>query len=145
MSDLDPSKGNGSGRYIFWFVSLNHIVDRSISAQIFGEGMGSIRDAMYREFGHSKSGHTPWLNLTNAFGVFGLMAIVWWYLELIRFANYLRTVKDPRFQGVFSAVVIFFLVSLGQGGFSDPSFALTYAALGFWAGRVSYRRQVYYA
>lgn len=139
MSDLDPSKGSGSGRYVIWSISFNHIMNRSSSAQILGEGMGSIRDVMYRRFGHAIGSHTPWLDLTYAFGVFGLMAIVWWYLELIRFANYLRTVKDPRFQGVFSAIVILFLISLGQGGFSDPSFALTYAALGFWAGRVSYR------
>ncbi len=145
MSDMDPSKGSGSGRYIFWRISLNHILDRSISDQILGEGMGSIRDVMYRHFGHSIGSHTPWLDLTYAFGVFGLIAIGWWFLELIRFANYLRTVKDPTFQGVFSAIIILFLISLGQGGFSDPSFALTYAALGFWAGQIFYGRQLHYA
>jgi len=144
ISELNPSKGSGSGRYIFWRISLNHILNRSMDAQIFGEGMGSIRDVMYIHFGHSIGSHTAWLDLTYAFGAFGLIAIGWWYLELIRFAKYLHTVKDSTFQGVFSAVVIFFLVSLGQGGFSDPSFALTYAALGFWAGQISYRRQVHY-
>ena len=145
MSELDPSKGSGSGRYVIWSISLNHIMNRSSSAQMFGEGMGSIRDVMYRHFGHSIWSHTSWLDLTHAFGIFGLMAIGWWYFELTRFANYLRTAKDSAFQGVFSAIVILFLISLGQGGFSDPSFALTYAALGFWAGQISYRRQVHYA
>lgn len=144
MSDLNPSEGSGSGRYIFWRISLNHILNRGIDAQIVGEGMGSIRDVMYKHFGHEIGSHTPWLDLTHAFGVFGLIAIGWWYVELIRFAKYLRIIKDPAFQGVFSAIVIFFLVSLGQGGFASPAFALIYAALGFWASRVSYGSQTYY-
>jgi hypothetical protein len=146
MSDLNPSKGSGSGRYIFWPICLNHILNRDISAQIFGEGMGSIRDVMSRHFDISIGSHTDWLDLTYAFGLFGLMAIVWWYFELIRLTNYLRTIRDPTFQGALSAIVIFFLISIGQGGFPDTSLALTYAALGFWAGRVSYNgRQVHYA
>ena len=145
MSELDPSQGTGSGRYIFWRIAINDILDRGISAQILGEGMGSIRDVMDRQFGSAIGSHTAWLDITHTFGIFGLMGIGWWYLELTRFANYLRTVKDPTFQGVLSAIIILFLISIGQGGFSDPSFALIYVALGFWAGRVSYRRQVYYA
>ena len=145
MRGLNPSEGSGSGRYIFWRISVDHILNRSISAQILGEGMGSIRDMMYENFGHAIGSHTTWLDLTYAFGVFGLLAIGWWYIELIRFAKYLRVAKNPVFQGVFSAIVIFFLVSLGQGGFSDPSYALTYAALGFWAGQTSYGKQLYYA
>ncbi len=146
MSNLDPSKGTGSGRYIFWRVSLNHIFDRSISAQIIGEGMGSIRDVMYEDFGHSIGSHTAWLDMTHAFGVFGLLAILWWYFELFLLAKYMSATKNAAFQGVFSAIVIFFLVSIGQGGFSDPAYALIYAALGFWAGQTgNYRRQVFYA
>jgi len=139
MSELDPSQGTGSGRYTFWRIAINNIMDRGIGAQILGQGTGSIRDVMDRHFGSPIGSHTAWLDLTHAFGIFGLMAIGWWYLELIRFANYLRTVRDPAFQGVFSAIVILFLISIGQGGFSDPSFALIYVALGFWAGKVSYR------
>jgi hypothetical protein len=145
MSDLNPTEGSGSGRYTFWSISLNHISNRDISAQILGEGMGSIRDVMYRSFGISIWSHNAWLDLTYAFGIFGLIAIGWWYLELIRFAIYLRRIKSAAFQGVFSAIIILFLNSIGQGGFSDPSFALTYAALGFWTGRASYGRQVHYA
>jgi hypothetical protein len=146
MDDLVPPKGSGSGRYIFWFISLNHILNRDISAQILGEGMGSIRDVMDRHYGVAIGSHNALLDLTHAFGVFGLMAIVWSYLELIRFAICLRTVKDLTLQGVFSAIVILFLISLGTGVFYDPGFALIYIALGFWAGRVSYyRRQTPYA
>jgi hypothetical protein len=146
MSDLDPSKGTGSGRYIFWNISLNHILNRSIDALILGEGMGSYRDVIYRHFGLYIGGHTDWLDIPFAFGIFGFVVMMFWYLELIRFANYLRVAKNPASKGVFSAIVIFFITSIGQGGFYDPSFAMIYAALGFWAGQVSYYgKQISYA
>jgi hypothetical protein len=145
MSDLDPREGSGSGRYIFWRISLNYILDRDISAQVLGEGMGSVREIIYQNFGLAIKSHNDWLDFAFSFGIFGLLAALWSYLELVRFANYLRSVKDLKFQGVFSAIVILLLISLGMGGFYDPSFALTYAALGFWAGQVSdYRRTTNY-
>jgi len=145
MSDLDLREGSGSGRYVFWHIALNHILKRSIGDQIVGEGMGSIRDMLEKHFGFGIGNHNAWLDLTHAFGIFGLMTIAWSYLELIRFANYLRSVKDSLFQGAFSAIVILFLISFGTGGFYDPGFALTYAALGFWAGRTPYWEPFYYA
>jgi hypothetical protein len=141
---LDPREGSGSGRYVFWNIALNHILKRSVDDQIVGEGMGSIRDMLERQFGLSIGNHNAWLDLTYAFGIFGLMTIAWSYLELIRFANYLRSGKDLLFQGVFSAIVILFLISFGTGGFFDPSFALTYAALGFWTGQSAYWEPFYY-
>jgi len=145
MSDLDPREGSGSGRYVFWHIALNHILKRSVGDHIVGEGMGSIRDMLDRHFGMGIGNHNAWLDLTYAFGIFGLMAIAWSYLELIRFANYLRSGQDLLFQGVFSAIVILFLVSFGTGGFYDPGFALTYAALGFWVGQSAYWEPFYYA
>jgi hypothetical protein len=145
MSDLDPREGSGSGRYVFWQISLNHILKRSIGTHIIGEGMGSTRDMLERYFGLGIGNHNAWLDLTYAFGIFGLMTIVWAYFELARFANYLRSGGDSLFQGAFSAIVILFLISLGTGGFYDPGFALTYAALGFWAGQSSYWEPFYYA
>ena len=138
MDDLNPTKGSGSGRYIFWRISLNHILNRSIDAQMLGEGMGSIRDVMYKHFGLAIGSHTELLDMLYAFGIFGLFTVVWWYLGLIRFVNYLRVSKDPTLQAVSSTIVILFIVSIGQGSLSDASFALTYAALGFWAGQVHY-------
>lgn len=138
IRDLNPREGSGSGRYSFWSISLDHIVDRSIGAQIGGEGMESIRDIMDEHLGQSIGAHNDWLGLTHAFGMFGLAAIVWWYFKLMRFTSYLLKLKDPAFQGALSALVIFIVISLGQGGFYDPSLGMMYAALGFWAGRSSY-------
>ena len=144
MSDLNPSEGTGSGRYDFWCISVKHILNRGICEQVMGEGMGSIRDVLYEDYGLPIGSHTAWLDLIHAFGVFGLIGIGWWFFELIRFANYLHKFKEPAFQGVFSTIIIFFLFSIGQGGFCSPSFAITYAALGFWAGQIGdYRRQAF--
>lgn len=140
IGDLNPSEGTGSGRYVFWSISLKHIVNRSMSDTIMGEGEGSIRDFMEKDFGIPIGNHMVWLDITYSFGLFGLMAIVWWYIELLRFTYYLNSIKHSIFQGVFSSVILLFLISLGQSGFCDPSFALTYAALGFWSGQVSNRK-----
>jgi hypothetical protein len=146
MADLDPREGSGSGRYVFWLISLDHMARRGVFAQITGEGMGTIRDVIGREFALAVGSHNAWLDLTHAFGAFGLAAIVWWYLGLVRFAVYLRKLRQSRVQGVLAVIVILFLESIGQGGFADPSFALVYAALGFWAGQAAYYgRPVQYA
>jgi len=145
IGELNPREGSGSGRYIFWCISLDHIVDRAIGAQIGGEGMESIRDIMDEHLGQSIGAHNDWLGLTHAFGMFGLAAIVWWYFKLMRFTSYLLKLKDPAFQGALSALVIFIVISFGQGGFYDPSLAMCYAALGFWAGRSSYWEPFCYA
>lgn len=90
---------------------------------------------MERSFGHRIGSHTDWLDLFQAFGLCGLIAIGWWYIELIRFIIYLRRHRSPPFQGAFSDVIVLFLISVGQGRSGcDAGFALTYTALGFWAG-----------
>lgn len=145
IRELNPREGTGSGRYSFWAVSVDHIVHRPIGAQIGGEGMERIRDIIEEDLGQSIGAHDDWLALTHAFGMFGLAAIVWWYFKLMRFTAYLRKLKDPAFQGVLSTLVIFIIISIGQGGFYDPSLTMMYAALGFWAGRSYYWELVYYA
>ncbi len=135
MGDLDPRGGSGSGRYIFWRISLDHLLSRDVASQFVGEGVGSVRDVIFKQYGMAIKSHTDWLDFPFAFGVFGLMALVWWYAELIRLLRYLSAFRHPAFQGALSVVIVFFLLSLGQGGESyDPSLALAYAALGFWAG-----------
>ncbi len=135
MTELDPREGSGSGRYVFWGISLDHILNRDFADQVVGEGVGAVRDVIYQQYGMYIKSHTDWLDFPFAFGVFGLIAIVWWYSELVRLARYLYACKHPAFQGAVSAVMVFFLLSVGQGGESyDPSLALTYAALGFWVG-----------
>lgn len=129
MTELDPREGSGSGRYVFWGISLDHILNRDFADQVVGEGVGAVRDVIYQQYGMYIKSHTDWLDFPFAFGVFGLIAIVWWYSELVRLARYLYACKHPAFQGAVSAVMVFFLLSVGQGGESyDPSLALTYAA-----------------
>lgn len=136
--DLDPREGTGSGRYVFWAVTLDRIVDRGIAAKLCGEGMESIRDVTGARLGQALGTHNDWLGLTHAFGVIGLAAFVWWHVGLVRFTSYLRRSSEGAFQGALAALVIFTLVSIGQGGFYDPSLAMIYAGLGFWAGQRSY-------
>ena len=145
MRDLNPSEGTGSGRYEFWALSLSHIMDRSLTHQVLGEGVGSIRDFLGRRFGIFIGSHNDLLDFTYAFGIFGLMAICWWYFGLMRFSAYVRSLKSDVYQGVLSAFILLSLISLGTGGFCEPSFALLYAALGFWAGQISYRNQSHHA
>ena len=141
FSDLDPASGSGSGRYVFWRVSLNYLLSRGIGAQMFGEGMGNVRDVIERDWGCAIISHTDWLDIPHAFGLFGLVGITWWYTALTRFALSLRKRKDPVFYGVSSSIIIFLLMSVGQGNFNTPAFAVTYAALGFWAGQKTWVRK----
>ncbi|UCE46362.1 MAG: O-antigen ligase family protein [Phycisphaerales bacterium] len=145
FKDLDPSQGTGSGRYIIWRVALDHMAERPLGEQALGEGMGSIRDVIDRHFGSALGGHNDWLDITFSFGVVGLMALGWWYLTLARFTIALYRIRHPVLQGVFSSLVILFLMSAGSGGVFDPSFAMVYAALGFWAAMVPFRGPHEYA
>ncbi len=146
MSELDPRAGNGSGRYVFWGISLDHILNRGLADQVVGEGVGAVRDVIYRHYGMLIKSHTDWLDFPFAFGLFGLIAIVWWYSELVRLIRYLYACRHPAFQGALSAVIVFFLLSIGQGGESyDPSLALAYAALGFWVGSLYQETPLGYA
>ena len=139
--DLNPLEGTGSGRYIFWRIALEHILNRPMHVQLLGEGMGSIRDVIGQRFAYSIGAHNDWLDLTNAFGLCGLIGISWWYAELARFAWGLRGRQDGLFQGACASVIVLALISAGTGGFFEPSWALTYAALGFWAGSTAHEEQ----
>ncbi len=129
--DLSPFEGSGSGRYIFWRISLEHIMSRCLCDQLWGEGVASIRDLMKLHYGYWIGSHNDWLDVTHAFGIFGLVAIVWWYVELARFSR--RMARASCSQGVRASFVILVLMSLGTGGSFEPVWALSYAALGFWA------------
>ncbi len=135
--DLNPFEGSGSGRYVFWRISLEHIVNRPVRAQLLGEGMGSIRKLLGQRFGRFIGAHNDWLDLVNAFGLFGLIGITWWYFELVRLAWCLHIRRKGLFQGMCASVIILGLISIGTGGSFNPSWALSYAAMGFWAGRVT--------
>jgi|GEM_PF-1590136 len=133
--DLNPKEGTGSGRYIFWRASLEHIVNRPLRVQLQGEGMGSIRDVIRPQTGLAIGAHNDWLDVVHSFGILGLIGISWWYLELAGFALRLRSHRDGPFHGVCATLILLGLISVGSGGSWEPSWALSYAALGFWAGR----------
>jgi hypothetical protein len=135
--ELKPSEGTGSGRYIFWRISLEHVLDRAIHAQLWGEGVGCIRDLMKERYGLAIPSHNDALDLVNAFGWCGLIGIGWWYCELARFARRLYRRHDGLFQGACASVIILGLISLGTGGSFEPPWAFSYAAMGFWAGRAA--------
>ncbi|MCP4614314.1 MAG: O-antigen ligase family protein [Planctomycetes bacterium] len=139
--DLNPYEGSGAGRYIFWKISLEHIVNRPVRAQLLGEGMGSIRGLLGQRFGHFIGAHNDWLDLVNAFGLFGLIGITWWYFELVRLAWCFHIQRKGLFQGMCASVIILGLMSIGTGGSFNPSWALSYAAMGFWAGHAEYTKQ----
>ncbi len=139
FKDLDPSQGTGSGRYAFWRVALNQMAEWSLGKKILGEGVGSIRDVIDRHVGTAVAAHNDWLDIAFAFGVFGPIALGCWYLTLGRFSVALYKIRHPLFQGVFASLVVLFLISLGTGGVLDPSFAIVYGALGFWAAMVPLR------
>jgi len=138
FKDLDPSEGTGSGRYSFWGIALEHMLERPFCANILGEGMGSIRDVMSRRFGNAIGCHNDWLDIAYAFGIIGLAGLGWWYLTLASFAVNLYTAAYPAFPGILSALVGLGLISIGTGGAFDPTFVLIYAALGFWAGAAQF-------
>jgi hypothetical protein len=133
--DLNPREGTGSGRYFFWRVSLRHIASRPMRVQLQGEGMGSIKGVIKRETGLYIGAHHDWLDLVHAFGLLGLMGISWWYCELARLARHSSGGRDGPRRGAYAALVILGLNSIGTGGSYEPSWALSYAALGLWAGR----------
>jgi hypothetical protein len=136
--DLNPCEGTGSGRYQFWVVSLEQIIDRPVGAQLLGEGMGRIKDVLEQNFwGHFISSHSDWLDFASAFGLFGLAGLSWWYFELARFAWGLHHRIDGPFQGACACLVILGLISTGTGGFYSPAWALSFMTLGFWAGRAA--------
>jgi hypothetical protein len=114
---------------------------RPIHVQLLGEGLGSLNDVIKQEYGHWISAHNDWLNFASAFGLFGVIGISWWFFVLARLTWSFRCRQDGLFHGAFSALVILGLISIGTGGFFKPSWAFTYAALGFWAGRVTHEGQ----
>lgn len=143
--DLNPSVGTGSGRYVLWRISLEHIMHRPIHVQLLGEGMGSLNDVIQQERGRWIGAHNDWLNFASAFGLCGVIGISWWFFELARLTWSFRCRQDGLFQGACAALVMLGLISIGTGRFFNPSWALTYAALGFWAGRVTCEGQQHYA
>lgn len=134
FQDLHPAQGTGSGRYTFWRISLEHIRERPLSVQLLGEGTGSIRKVMEQRFGKPIGSHNDWLDFVNNFGLCGLVGIVWWYTELVRLAWRLRERRDGCFQGACAVTIMLALISIGSGGFFEPCWAISYAALGLWAG-----------
>jgi hypothetical protein len=135
--NLNPFEGTGSGRYFFWRVSLKHIVNRPVYVCLQGEGMGSINEVIRQKTGLSIGAHNDWIDLVHSFGLFGLIGISWWYFELVRLVKHLHGWQDGIFRGACASMMILIITSIGTGGFFDPSWALTYAALGFWAGRMT--------
>ncbi len=139
--ELNPYAGSGSGRYTFWKISLEHILYRPVSAQLWGDGMGSTRDVLKARFGLPIGCHNDWLEFVTAFGVCGLVGMGWWHFELLRLAWRFRRRQEGLSQGVWAAAIVLVLISLGTGGSFDPVWALIYAALGFWAGHTVWAQQ----
>ena len=135
FQELDPSRGSGSGRYVFWRIALDHIASRGIDAQIVGEGMGAVRNVMGHDFGLEIGCHNDWLDVICSFGAVGLLMLVWWYLAFVRFIIGLYRGRHPAFHGALSGFVILAVISLGTGGAFEPALAVTYASLGFWAAQ----------
>jgi hypothetical protein len=133
FQDLNPRQGNGSGRYVFWKISAEHIVHRSAGAQLLGEGVGTVRDVLREHYGLTIGSHNDGLDLIHALGLCGLVGFGWWSFELVRLAWRLRGQTSGPFQGACAAVIILGLTSMGSGGSFEPPWAITYAALGFWA------------
>jgi hypothetical protein len=145
FEDLDPSRGSGSGRYVFWRIAFDHMMNRRMDAQVLGEGVGAARDVMGREFGHDIGCHNDWLDMAYSFGLVGLVGIGWWFLVFLRFIIHLYQDHHPAFQGAVSGFVLLALISVGTGGAFDPAFAMIYAALGFWAAQTPLKGYVVYA
>ena len=135
--DLNPFTGKGSGRYVVWRISLEHIMHRPMHVQLLGEGMGSLNNVIKQKEGYWVNAHNDWLNFAGAFGLCGVIGISWWFFELARLTWSFRCRQNDLFQGACAALVMLGLISIGTGGFFRPSWALTYAALGFWGGRVT--------
>jgi hypothetical protein len=140
FSELNPFTGTGSGRYVFWRICLTHVMERAWCGQVFGEGVGSIRDVIQRGFGLYIGSHSDWLDFISAFGLCGLAGICWWYGEFLRFAWHLRNQRDGAFEGACASLIVLGLISTGTGGAFDPSWALAYATLGVWAGSAAEKK-----
>jgi hypothetical protein len=95
FKELNPLEGTGSGRYIFWRISLEHLVNRPMHVQLQGEGVGSSRDLIKRQYGLWITPHNDWLDLVHSFGLLGLIGISWWCLELVRLAGRFRDHAGP--------------------------------------------------
>jgi hypothetical protein len=134
FKELNPYDGTGSGRYIFWRITLEYILHRPLAAQVWGEGMGSIRDLLQARFGLYIGAHNEWLDFVHAFGWCGLIGLGWWYGELVRLVWHLHGRPGGPFQGACALAIMLGLISIGTGGSLDPVWALDYAALGFWVG-----------
>jgi hypothetical protein len=139
--DLNPSEGSGSGRYAIWRVSLKHAMHRPMRARVLGEGRGSISDVIDQHTGLNTGSHNDWLDFVSSFGLCGLIGISWMSFEIVRFAWGLRGRQDGLFVGACAFVIILGLMSIGSGGSYEPSWALSYAAMGFWAGHAAYAKQ----
>jgi hypothetical protein len=134
LKELNPHEGTGSGRYIFWRITLEYILHRPLAAQLWGEGMGSIRDLLQARFGMYIGAHNEWLDFVHAFGWCGLIGLGWWYGELVRLVWHLHGRPGGPFQGACALAIMLGLISIGTGGSLDPVWALDYAAVGFWVG-----------
>ena len=129
MADLNPNAGTASGRYIFQKITLNHILNRGVVYNIIGEGPGAIKDLLGREFGSSIGAHSDWLDVAMAYGLIGVMCLLWFIFEVFR----LTMACFRAGVGIYvmlSISLIMVIMSIASGGIFGMAYAVTYAAMG---------------
>jgi hypothetical protein len=130
--------GTGSGRVEFQRIALESIRDRDVLLNVFGEGVGAIRETLAGNFGLAIGGHNDWIDVVYGLGLIGGALFLWYHVGIVRTAL--------RVGGAHRMVIVMAFAGLGvieltSGGALGPNFAPTLALFGLVRGQHEFARR----
>ncbi len=136
LSDLNlGSGGTGSGRAIFWRITLYHLNEMSVIRLLIGDGVGALAKEMITNYGGAIGAHNDWLDILISFGFIGLTFFSWIFLQICLIAFSLYQKKDMFSFASLAISISFLVISITTGGILEPTFACLFGVLGFCAGK----------
>lgn len=132
---LELESGTGSGRNIFWQLSLNNFLSYDVVELFFGHP-GDLVQYLKIHFGHAIGAHSDILDMLNNYGIVGTILYFWILSELFHDFYKYRNILQK--ESIFGMAIIISMVFLGTvtGGVFNVLNIVTFIFLGFLTGKI---------
>ena len=111
----------GSGRSIFWRMTLEGYLDGSLAELLFGKGTNTVPDLLIQKYGMAIGAHNGWLDILYSLGIFGLILYIATIINFLKIEIRCRQ-KLYQYRNIGLIMFIIFVVKASTShGYFDVS------------------------
>lgn len=137
------SQSFGSGRSIFYAIILNQWWNNNFLSQLFGNGLSSVNNLLYKQFGIPISAHNGYLQALYDYGLIGFSLYSLIFIHLIKNRRIIK--RHTRYYKQYLMFITIWLVqNLITHGYSGTNFIAFSLFIAFVFSQVSRNKQNLY-